>query len=211
MEYRQHASSSGRASPSPVSGPSPAHRATARRLPPRACRVTSRRPLKSTLILICCLLFSLVFLGEGSCILSFRGVAWIFTGCVRASFWFAPFRFFPLFSGRAPSAAPFFRPLSGCLHPPSLRFASWLPEARRQAPIFSARPSFPKPAHAIFPCSVRTLPSHLRLSWPWHTPNGGRRSDSPCRSCRNPPASQMGQHLVFFVSFYPVFCDGLTW
>lgn len=122
-------------------------------------------------------------------------------GCL---FWFASFlSFSALFSGRAPSAAPFFA--RSRLPPPaeSFRFASWLPEARRQAPIFSAGLQFPKPAHAIFPCSVRTLPSHLRLSWPWHTANGGRRSDSPCHSCRNPPATQMRQHLIVFAFYLP--------
>lgn len=123
----------------------------------------------------------------------------------RASFFgFASFlSFSALFSGRAPSAAPFFA--RSRLPPPaeSFRFASWLPEARRQAPIFSARPSISQTGTRNFPLLRAHPPSHLRLSWPWHTANGGRRSDSPCRSCRNPPASQMRQHLVVFSIYLP--------
>ena len=47
MEYRQPGSRSERASRCRASGLSPAPRATARHLPPRLCRVTSRPPLRS--------------------------------------------------------------------------------------------------------------------------------------------------------------------
>lgn len=165
MECRRRASSSARASPWPANGQSPALRATVKRRLPRVRRVTSRPPLRSTFISTFYSSLSCFHLHLDKTVASLRfyAVALGFPG-VRAFFLFT-YRYFLSFPGRSVGSAFFLA-------------RSRLPPPRRvqAAPIFSARPSFPKPARAIFPL-LRARPpvSPPDLSWPWRATNGALR------------------------------------
>jgi hypothetical protein len=167
MECRLHVFSNGRASLWPASGQSPARRATVKRRLPRVCRVTSRLLLKSTFSCYhCCLIFPL---SCGWNLLLLRHSTRAFPD-VRGQC----FSFFLSFSGRSVGSAFFRNPLP-VASTRRVLLSSLAPGG--PAPIFSARPSFPKPARAIFPPApcARLPVSPPICSWPWRATNGALR------------------------------------
>lgn len=177
MECRRHAPNNGRESPYPASGQYRARRATARFLPPRVCRVTPRPPLKSTFHLSYSFFSHLTSSPTcNHCPFTILRVAQSFL-YLRVFFLGRVLHMSLLcsISGRSVSqrSCP---PAPGCLHPPSRHS---LPPGQA-APIFSARPSFPKPAHAIF-CLAPCTPSRLTPDWlGLGTTNGALHSGAPC-------------------------------
>lgn len=144
MEYHRHASSSGLASLFQASGLSPVHRATVRRLLPRAYHATSQRRPKSMSHL-----FFLYFP-------RLHALNGLFPAWARG--FLCPPPVFHSISGGSVASAFFFRArATSTLRVP--QFLALAPECQA-APIFPTRTSFPKPARAIFLCSVHNFPSH---------------------------------------------------